>query len=139
MNATIRIQREARKLFRLCFVDGSLDENRVRQVVRRIIETKRRHYLTLLSDFQRLLRLDSEKHTAEIESAAGLPDDFRSAIQTRLEAVYGTGLNVQFTTHPDLIGGMRIRVGSDVYDGSVQSRLVALKKSLPEPNVYRAA
>jgi F-type H+-transporting ATPase subunit delta len=138
MNATIRIEREARQLFRLCFVGGSLDENRVRQVVRRIIETKHRHYLTLLSAFQRLLRLDREKHAAEIESAVQLPDDFRSAIQAHLEALYGLGLNVQFTTNPDLIGGMRIQVGSDVYDASVQSRLAALEKSLSEPNVCQA-
>jgi F-type H+-transporting ATPase subunit delta len=138
MNTTKRIEREARQLFRLCFVDGSLDENRVRQVVRLIVQTKRLHYLPLLSAFERLLRLDCEKHTAEIESAAQLSDDFRSAIQTRLEAAYGAGLNVQFTTNPELIGGMRIHVGSDVYDGSVRSRLVALEKGLSESNVYQA-
>ena len=34
-----------------------------------------------------------------------------------------------FAQNPALIGGMRIKVGSDVYDGSVQARLAALQES----------
>jgi F-type H+-transporting ATPase subunit delta len=41
---------------------------------------------------------------------------------------YGQGLNTTFAENPELIAGMRIRVGSDVYDGSVRSRLEALEQ-----------
>jgi len=43
--------------------------------------------------------------------------------------VYGPGLNISFSQNATLIGGMRVKVGSDVYDGSVQARLAALQES----------
>jgi F-type H+-transporting ATPase subunit delta len=42
---------------------------------------------------------------------------------------YGPGLTTSFVENPELIGGMRIQVGCDVYDGSVRARLEALAKS----------
>jgi len=39
-----------------------------------------------------------------------------------LATLYGPGLNASFTHSPALIGGVRIRVGSDVYDGSVRGK-----------------
>jgi F-type H+-transporting ATPase subunit delta len=38
-------------------------------------------------------------------------------------------LNINFVQNPALIGGLRIKVGSDVYDGSVQARLNKLAES----------
>src|ERR1700747_818148 len=128
MNRTKQVEREAKQLFRLCMTNGALDESRTRHAVQQIINSKRRGYLTLLSEFQRLVRLDREAHTAEVETAAPLPADLRADVQTRLEDGYGPGINIQFGRNPALIGGMRIKVGSDVFDGSVQSELAALEK-----------
>jgi F-type H+-transporting ATPase subunit delta len=121
--------REAKKLFRLCLPNGSLDEGRVRHVVERVIESKHRGYLVLLSRFQRLVKLDRDRHTAEVNSAVPLPPDLRSSVQAGLESVYGSGIDILFAHRPALIGGMRVKVGSDVYDGSVQSHLAALEKN----------
>jgi F-type H+-transporting ATPase subunit delta len=118
-----------RRLFRLCLVNGLLDAGRTRQVVQQVIASKRRGYLALLSRFQRLLRLEQEAHTAEVETATPLPADLRANVQARLEKSHGIGLNVHFVEKPALIGGMRVKVGSNVYDGSVQSELAALEKS----------
>ena len=117
------------RLFRLCFVNGLLDEGRTRQVVQRVIEAKRRGGLALLAHFQRLVKLEVARHTAEVESAMPLPADLHENIQAGLSRTYGPGIRASFTHNPALIGGMRIKVGSDVYDGSVQARLDALKKS----------
>ena len=121
--------REAKQLFRLCVLNGSLDEGRVRQVVQRVIESKRRGYLVLLSHFQRLVKLDHDRHTAEVESAVPLPADLRASVQAGLQSVYGPRIDILFAHRPALIGGMRVKVGSDVYDGSVQSELAALERS----------
>ena len=93
------------------------------------IESKPRGYLAILSHFARLIKLDAEKRSAKVESAAPLSPDLQGKIQTDLARTYGRGLNITFTQNPTLIGGMRIRVGSDVYDGSVQARLNALQES----------
>ncbi len=130
---TQQARRDAKQLFRLCFVNGALDEGRVRQVVQRVMESKRRGYLVLLSHFQRLVKLERARHTAEVESAIPLPVDLRTSVQAGLEGMYGPGINILFAHRPELIGGMRIKVGSDVYDGSVQSELAALEKQFESP------
>jgi len=129
MKTAKQARREARQLFRLCLVDGSLDESRVRQVVERAIEGKRRGYVVLLTHFQRLVKLERARHTADVESAVPLPADFQASVQAGLQSVYGAGINILFAHRPALIGGMRIKVGSDVYDSSVQSKLAALERN----------
>ena len=128
MKTTRQTKRGAKRLFRLCLVNGLLDEVRTRQVVQKIIDAKRRGGLALLSDFQRLVRLDSARHTAKVESAMPLPDDLRVSVQTGLARTYGPGISASFAQNPELIGGMRIKVWSDVYDGSVRGRLAELEK-----------
>jgi F-type H+-transporting ATPase subunit delta len=129
MKKTRQIKREAKRLFRFCLVNGLLDETRTRQVVQRIIDAKRRGGLALLSHFQRLVKLDSARHTAKVESAVPLPEDLRVNVQTGLVRTYGPGISASFAQNPELIGGMRIKVGSDVYDGSVRARLAELEKN----------
>jgi F-type H+-transporting ATPase subunit delta len=128
MKTIKQTRREAKRLFRLCFVNGLLDESRVRQVAQRIIESKRRASPALLYHFIYLLKLDRARHTAEVESAAQLPDDLRASIQADLARQYGPGISASFALNPALIGGMRIKVGSDVYDGSVRAELDELEK-----------
>jgi F-type H+-transporting ATPase subunit delta len=122
-------RREAKHLFRLCLVNGSLDQDRVRKVVQQILRAKRRGYLALASQFERLVRLDQLRHTAEVESATALPAELRADVQASLAREYGSDINTSFVESPSLIGGMRIRVASDVYDGSVKAGLGALEKS----------
>jgi F-type H+-transporting ATPase subunit delta len=122
-------RREAKELFRSCLVIGLLDENRVRQAVRKVIELKPRGYVAILSHFERLVRLDLDRRTAKVESATPLAPDLQSKVQADLSRLYGPGLNISFAQNPALIGGLRIKVGSDVYDGSVQARLAALEQS----------
>jgi len=129
MNMTTRQAKcEARQLFRLCLVNGTLDEGRVRESLRTVIQLRRRGFLIVLGFFRRLVKLDRIQHTARIESAEPVPDDVRLRIQVNLERAYGRGLVTQFVLDPELIGGMRVRVGSDVIDQSVQAGIAELKR-----------
>ena len=129
MRSTKEIKREAKHLFRLCFVNASLDEDRVRGVLQAILGSKRRGSLPLAGEFQRLVSLDRLRHTAKVESAVPLSPDLRANVQASLVRTYGPELNTSFAENPALIGGMRIRVGSDVYDGSIKGGLAALENS----------
>ncbi|HTQ61011.1 MAG TPA: F0F1 ATP synthase subunit delta [Candidatus Solibacter sp.] len=128
MERTRQIERDARQLLRLCLVSGVLEEGGARQIVQQVIQSKRRDYLALLSEFHRLVRLECEKHTAQVQSAVPLSSNLRSDIRARLENVYGTKINIEFESNPELIGGVRIKIGSDVYDGTVRSSLAELEK-----------
>jgi F-type H+-transporting ATPase subunit delta len=129
MKTVRQTRREAKRLFRLCLVDGLLDEGRVRQVVQRVIEAKRRGNLALLAHFLHLVKLDCGRHTAKVEGAQPLPADLQASVLAGLARIYGPGVSVSFADNPELIGGMRIKVGSDVYDGSIKAGLAALEKS----------
>ena len=122
-------RRDAKRLFRSCVVNGLLDDNRARQTVQQVIAQKPRGYMAVLAHFQRLVTLDVARRTARIESAIQLPDSLRVEVQTNLARKYGPGLAVSFAQNTEMIGGLRVQVGSDVYDGSVQARLMALQES----------
>ncbi len=122
-----QVKRDAKHLFRLCLVDGSLDESRVNQVVRRVIETGYRNRFRILAEFRRLVRLNRIQHLATVVSATPLSTEYQASLQAKLLQLYGERLSVSFTVDPTLIGGIRIAVRDDVYDGSVRARLAALK------------
>ena len=124
-------------------VNGLLDENRVRQAVTLLAEKKPRGYVEILSRLHRLVKLDVAKRTARVENAVPLSAELAGGrSQASLEKIYGTGLDVSFRSIPALIGGLRIQVGSDLYDGSVKMRLEKLQQSFwrqswlcnPQPN-----
>jgi F-type H+-transporting ATPase subunit delta len=129
MKINKQARREAKQLFRFCLVNGLLDENRVRNVVQDVIAARRRDCPAILAHFRRLVRLEIVRRTATVESAAPLPADLQASIEAGLKRRYGPGLTAVFAHRPALIGGMRIQVGSDVYDGSVRAGLAALEQS----------
>ena len=130
MKTARQAKREARQLFRLCCTNGVLDDGRVRQVVDRIVKERRSGSLSILSRFHRLVRIDRDKHTADVESAVPLPADIRARVEAGLVVAHGSGIAINFAENPALLAGVRIRVGSDVYDGSVQAGLNDLESRL---------
>ncbi len=119
----------ARGLFRLCMVDGQLDESRVRLVANRVGTKKPRGYKGILNAFVRLVRLEIERRQVVVESATDLGQVERDRIESSLNQKYGAGLTFAYKVDPDLLGGLKVRVGDDVFDGSVKGRLVRLSNS----------
>ena len=129
MKISKQAQRDARQLFRSCQVNGLLDEGRIRQAVSLLLSQKPRGYVAILSRLHRLVKLDVERHAASVVSAGPLAADFSAEISARLGRIYGAGVNISFSENPALLGGLRIQVGSDLYDGSVRAKLERLKQS----------
>jgi F-type H+-transporting ATPase subunit delta len=130
MRTTKRNARLARRLYRLCLVNGLLDESRARLVVNRILESHRHDGVAILSHFQRLVRLDRDSHKAHVESAVPLPANLRAQLEADITRCFGRGVETEFTENSDLIAGVRMRVGSHVYDGTVRGRLAAIESGL---------
>jgi F-type H+-transporting ATPase subunit delta len=128
MKISKQSRRDAKALFRAALVNGVLDEIKARQVVDELIVQKPRGYLGALSHFQRLVKLDIERRSAVVESVAALDEAAQGGVREALARRYGAGLSFTFTQNPALIGGMRIKVGSDVFDGSIQARLAQLQE-----------
>ena len=113
----------ARRLFRLCQTAGRFDENKLRQVISGLVESKPRDYRGILSALHRLTRLELDRKKVVIESAVELDEASRQRAVAGLASQYGSNLEVSYQTNPALLGGLRIRVGNDVFDGSVQGRI----------------
>lgn len=122
--------RHARVLFKACLKDGRLDRDKVRNVVKRVAEEKPRDYLGILNAFYRLVRLELEKRHVLVESATPLSQPLQDEVLGSLGQRYGDDLTHEFKVVPELLGGMRVKVGSDIWDGSVRARLERLSQSI---------
>jgi F-type H+-transporting ATPase subunit delta len=126
MKISKQARRDAKSLLQSCRVNGVLDENRVRSAVQSIVGRKPRGHFAILAHFERLVKLDLERRAARVESAVPLSPAQQGQVAASLARRYGPGLNISYSQNPALLGGMRIKVGSDVYDGSIEARLSAL-------------
>lgn len=130
MKINKEIRQLSKQLLRSSFAGGRLDSGRVSALVKSLIDHKPRNYIKVLDAYKRLLRLEVEKRTATIESASELSPDAATQIVDNLKRRYGGDLATSFVVAPELLGGMRIRVGSDVWDSSVRNRLQRLQQQL---------
>lgn len=129
MKISKQARRDAKHLFNVCKVSNVLDEDRVRKTVGLVIAQKPRGFMAILSHLQRLVKLDIERRSARVESAVAASEALQQSVKGNLAQRYGPGLNVTFAVNPSLIGGLRVQVGSDVFDGSVKARLAELENS----------
>ena len=130
MKINKEIRQQSRTLLRSSFTDGQLDRGKIESLVNSLIAKKPRNYMGVLENFKRLLRLEVEKRHARIESATELNPETTAQIVANLKRKYGQDLMTESVVNPDVLGGMRIRVGSDVWDGTVRNRLERLQQQL---------
>jgi F-type H+-transporting ATPase subunit delta len=68
----------------------------------------------------------------QVQSAQPLTEELRVAVIARLEDMLGAEVKLVESVEPNLIGGLVVRVGDTVYDGSVANWLVRLRKEALE-------
>jgi F-type H+-transporting ATPase subunit delta len=130
MRTTKEARKTSRQLLKLSFTDGKLDEGKVNQVVQSVLTEKPRHYGEVLKDYQRLVRLEVAKRHAVVESATQLNSNLSNLLITKLKSRYGDDLTIEFRTNPTLLGGLRVKLADDVWDGSVRNRLRTFQEQI---------
>ena len=120
-------QRIARQLMKATVDGGRVDEDVVRTIVAKLKKDQPRGFEGILHAYQRLLRLELERSHAVVESAVALEDSARTTVEADLQKKYDGALTVEYQVNPELLGGLRVRVGCDVWDGSVAGRLERLR------------
>jgi F-type H+-transporting ATPase subunit delta len=104
--------------------------------VRNLVYTLMQHGdLELLGEVAELLRLRMHRAEAaplavEVTSAVALTDEQRSTLVSKLEAQYGAGLDIRYRLDPAILGGLIVRVGDKLIDGSLATRMAAMKQAL---------
>jgi F-type H+-transporting ATPase subunit delta len=123
-------RQNAKKYFRACRnPDGSVDERSIREIVHLLVGQKPRNYLAVLTQLHRLVELALEESTVRIESAAPLADRGASVFAD-LARRYGPAARTSYEENPALLGGLRIRRGNNIWDGSLSGRLDRLQRAL---------
>jgi F-type H+-transporting ATPase subunit delta len=130
MKINKEIRRLSREMLRASFTDGQLNPGRIASLVDSLIQRKSRHYIDVLKNYRRLLRLELEKRRARVETASEVDPAISSELAANLKKKYGHDLTTEFIVDPELLGGLRVRVGSDVWDGTVRTRLERLQQQL---------
>ncbi len=130
MKISKEARRTSRELFTACLSNGRLDAGKVRAYSDGLIEAKPRGYVAILKEFTRHVRLELEKRHAIIESAVALDGSASEKIDGDLRQRFGDDITLEHRVTPSLLGGLRVKVGSDVWDGTVFSRLQQLKQKL---------
>ena len=130
MKVNKEIRQISREMLRASFTNGQLDSRSIASVVDSVIARKPRNYVDILKNYRRLLRLELEKRRARIETASEVDPAVKAEIVASLKKKYGGDLTSEFLGNPQLLGGMRMRVGSDVWDGTVRNRLERLQQAL---------
>ena len=130
MKISKEVQAQARRLMRLCIgADGLMNEATVRLVADKIAAEKPRNYLALLTAFTELVSLEQAAHTATITSAVPLTEAEKTAITARLNTRQA-GLNYEWQVDSSLIAGLTVKVGDNVTDASIRTRIEQLTKTL---------
>ena len=130
MKINKEVRQLSREMLRASFTDGQLDSGRIASLVDSLIARKPRNYTNVLKNYRRLLRLEVEKRHARIETVSEVDRETSLTLVANLKKKYGSDLTTEFVVNPQLLGGMRIRVGSDVWDGTVRNRLEQLQQQL---------
>jgi len=81
----------------------------------------------VIREFMRLYRLREGIVEATVTSAASLDATEFEALRARLETLTSRRVELQQAVDPDLLGGIQVRVGDQLIDGSVRGRFERLR------------
>ena len=130
MKTSREAKRIARGLFALAKPKGQLDRHRITQISDALVAEKPRAYWQILNEFTRLVRLEVTSRHATISSALPLDSTTTAGLEQQLRSQFGADITTEFVTQPELIGGLRIHFGSDVWDGTIRARLETLRDAI---------
>lgn len=106
----------------------NLWQNRVSQLflgfIELLIDKRRQNYFGEIAEaFQNLLRAERNIVVAEVKTALPLDASLQDRLRQVLELHTGKQVELQISVHPELIGGLSVKIGDRIYDGSATKRL----------------
>jgi F-type H+-transporting ATPase subunit delta len=103
----------------------------VRNFVAVLIDHRRVHFLTsVVEQFEKELNARLGFAEADITIAHDLAEDERRNLEQQVEKVTGKRVLARYSKDPSILGGAIVRVGSTIYDGSVQGQLERIKEAM---------
>jgi F-type H+-transporting ATPase subunit delta len=85
-----------------------------------------------LDDLIALAAARRQQLLADVRAPVALTPQQQERLVRALTAIYGQPVTLAVTVEPDLLGGAVVRVGDEIIDGSVTSRLAAARRALTQ-------
>lgn len=96
-----------------------------------LIDKNREAFLPdIFTEYKKLADITKNITNAEVRSAVALTDKDFNELVTKLSLMSGKNVRLRVTVDPSIIGGLVVKMGDKVIDGSVVKRLSIMKKSL---------
>ncbi len=116
----------AKQLFKLSVVNGVVSPEQVAGVLGWIEKTSPRQPVALLKAYHHRIATELAKSRAEVEHAGPVSDATLKQIEAAMTKRYARPVTATAKANPKLLAGLRVRVGSDVYESSVAGQLAKL-------------
>lgn len=119
----------ARQLFKLSFEGDQISSDRVTGVLEWVDKTRPSDATSVLRNYKHLVEDEMARHRAVIEFAGALELDSFQKIAEAMSKRYDRKIEAVPVAKPELIAGVRVRVGCDIYENSIVSQLEALSNA----------
>jgi F-type H+-transporting ATPase subunit delta len=130
MRADKKTKALAKQLFKLSLVNGAVSPEQVTGVLGYIEKNVPRHALALLQLYHRAIATELAKSNAVVEHAGPISDTTLKSIEAAMTRKYSRPVAATARPNPKLLAGLRIRIGSDVYESTIAGQLAALSASV---------
>jgi F-type H+-transporting ATPase subunit delta len=127
-NRNLPDERKAQLLHRL--LDGKTSGVSFALVERAVLASRGRTVERVLDEFTALAAKRRERLIARVTTAVPLDDDQQERLAEALKREFDRDIRLQVVVDPELIGGLTVRVGDEVIDGSVLRHLGAARRHL---------
>jgi F-type H+-transporting ATPase subunit delta len=99
--------------------------------LRLLVDKRRMNILPqILTELRRMVEELEGVERVEVISAAPLPETQREFLKSVLSMRTGKKIELEETLDPAVLGGMVVKVGSTVYDGTVRTQLFQMRENL---------
>ena len=130
MRADKKTKALAKQLFKLSLVNGTVSAEQVVGVLAYIEKNVPRQTLAVLQLYHRAIATELAKSEAVVEHAGPIGDTALKSIEAAMTRKYSRPVTATAKPNPKLLAGLRVRVGSDVYESSVAGQLAALSSAV---------
>jgi len=120
----------AKQLFKMSVVDGTVSPDRVAGVLGWVEKHSPRHPLAILRTYHRYIATELAKSRALVEHAGPVSDATLKLIESAMTQKYRRPVAAVAEANGQLLAGLRVRVGSDVYESSISRQLTVLSSSV---------
>lgn len=106
-------------------------DNEVRNLAYLLASKNQVHLLgDVVSSFDKLAAAGTPGNIARVTTTIALSEQERAKLEAKLRSQYGAELAFDYRLDPAILGGVVVRIGDVVIDGSVSGKLAAMKQKM---------